>query len=322
MKKSLRSLITLAVFVAGTLSMAAAQNPALDLLNAGRFDAAVRLLDEQVKANPNNAEAYNLLCRAYNSVEDWDAAIRNGERAVQLQPSRGAYHLWLGRAYGGKADNAGGLSAFALARKTVASFQRAVQLDPTDIHAKEDLAEFYVEAPGMVGGGKDKARALADQVAASAPSLAHWIRARILMKDKNLPESEREYKESIAASGNLPSAILELARFYKWTGRNDEVQSTVARALSSEKRTPMDLFTGAELLDGAGRNYSGAIQLLKIYLAGKTVEGAPAFRAHFLVGEMLEKTGDRVAAAAEYKAALALASNYRLARNGLSRLAR
>lgn len=322
MKPTFRSLVAFVILLVGALSAAAAQNPALELLSAGRLDASVRLLNEQVKANPNNAEAYNLLCRAFYMVEDWDLAVRNGERAVQLQPNSGVNHLCLGRAYGGKAEDAGGLSAFSLARKTVAAFQRTVQLDPSDMRAKQDLAEFYVEAPGVVGGGKDKARALADQVASSNPTLSHWIRARLLRKDKNLPGAEREYKDSIAASGNMPSAILELARFYKWTARNEEVQSTVARALSSDKRRPLDLFTGAELLDGAGRNYAGAIQILKTYLAGKTVEDGPAFRAHFLIGEMLEKTGDRVGAAAEYKAALALASNYPLARDGLKRVSK
>jgi tetratricopeptide (TPR) repeat protein len=319
----LASLLLVASLVAG---VALAQSPAkpeaaaLELLNSGRADEAARILSDIVRQNPQNAEAHHLLSRVYYSTEDWENAVRNGERATQLQADNSGYHLWLGRAYGSKADEASSFSAMGLARKTVAEFQKAVQLNPTDTRAKQDLAEFYIEAPGIVGGGKDKARALAEQSSNSDPTLAHWIRGRIFLKEKNLAEAEREYKESIASSGNAPSAILELARFYKWTGRPDDVQATVARAMASPKRRPIDLFTAAELLDGAGRNYPGAIQLLKTYLAGKTVEDGPAFRAYFLIGEMYEKSGDRNNAVAQYKAALALASNYRLPKNALKKM--
>ena len=313
------SFITLS-FADAQYAVSRAETAAAELLNNGHADDAIRLLKDLLKENPQNADAYNLLSRVYYATEDWDSAIRNGERATELQPNNSGFHLWLGRAYGSKADDANGFSAMSLARKAVSEFQKAVQLNPTDVRAMQDLAEFYVEAPGIVGGGKDKARALADRVAATYPTLSHWIRARILNKEKKLREAESEFKDSIAASGKTPATILELARFYKWTGRNDDVQTTVASALAAEKPRPIDLFTAAELLDGAGRNFPGAIQLLKTYLAGKMVEDGPAFRAHYLIGEMYEKSGERNKAIAEYKAALALASNYRLAKDGLRRL--
>ena len=309
------SLVCLLAMAASTV--VAQQNPAEDLLNRGRVDEAISVLNQQLKSNPENAQALNLLGRSYYALEQWDAAARNAEGAVQREPNNSDFHMWLGRAYGSKADEASGFSAMSLARKTVAEFQKAVQLNAQNTPAKQNLAEFYVEAPGIVGGGKDKARALADQ---SDATLAHWIRARVALKDKKLEEAEREYKESIAASNNAASAILELAHFYKWTNRPEDVESTVAKAMASSKRRPLDLFLGAELLQGAGRNFPGAIQLLKTYLSGKTVEEGPAFRAHHIMGEMLEKTGNVNGAVAEYQAALAMASSYRPSKEALRRL--
>jgi predicted negative regulator of RcsB-dependent stress response len=50
---------------------------------------------------------------------------------------------------------------------------------------------------------------------------------------------------------------------------------------------------------------------MKAYLqSGHPEEEAPLFRAHFLLGDILLKTGDKDQAAAEYRAALALASTY------------
>jgi predicted negative regulator of RcsB-dependent stress response len=58
----------------------------------------------------------------------------------------------------------------------------------------------------------------------------------------------------------------------------------------------------------------------KYLVSGPTVEEAPAFRAHHLLGEILEKQGDKAGAVAEYRAALALAKDYDRAREALNRL--
>ena len=63
------------------------------MLNAGRVDDAIKALSAQVNANPQNAEAYGQLCRAYYFVEDYDNAISNCERAIQLDPKNSHYHF-------------------------------------------------------------------------------------------------------------------------------------------------------------------------------------------------------------------------------------
>ena len=137
----------------------AAETPE-DLLAAGRVDEAVQTLEREIRSTPT-AEAYNLLCRAQFELGAWDAGIPACEKAVALAPENSLYHLWLGRIYGEKADRAGFLSAAGLAKKVRTEFERAVELDPKNWEARTDLAEFYIEAPGIVGGGKDKARAQA-----------------------------------------------------------------------------------------------------------------------------------------------------------------
>jgi hypothetical protein len=77
------------------------------------------------------------------------------------------------------------------------------------------------------------------------------------------------------------------------------------------------LFFAGELLVGNGRNLAGAVEILRSYLSGQTVEEAPAFRAYFLIGKAYEKMGDKAAAAKAYRSALELASNYRRAQDGL-----
>ncbi len=92
-----------------------------ELLDAGRADDALRLLTPQ--ATGNNAAAFNYLCRVYFALADWDNAVRNCERAAQIEPGNAIFQLWLGRSYGEKANvSANPLTAYSLARKTVAAF--------------------------------------------------------------------------------------------------------------------------------------------------------------------------------------------------------
>src|SRR5882762_11744141 len=174
-----------ALFLALSLPGRAAADSPKDLLAAGRVDDAIQTLKQQISHSPTDAEANNLLCRAYFMLEEWDRGISACERAVNLAPQNSLYHLWLGRIYGEKADRAGFLSAAGIAKKVRTEFERAVELAPDNWHARTDLAEFYLEAPGIVGGGKDKARAQAQALTSLNPAMAHWVTGRIAEKNKD-----------------------------------------------------------------------------------------------------------------------------------------
>jgi tetratricopeptide (TPR) repeat protein len=292
-----------------------------DLLAAGRVDDAIQILQQQIAHAPADAEAHNLLCRAYFMLDEWDRAIAACERARNLDPEKSLYYLWLGRAYGEKADRAGFLSAAGLAKKVRISFERAVELDPKNWEARSDLAEFYFDAPAIVGGGKDKAREQADALLPINPGRAHWVLAHIAEKDKDSALAEREYRAAITASHSGARAWSDLANFLYHANRLDEMEQALHTLESSPLDRPDSLRDAASILQRAGRDYPLAVRLLRRYLSSP-VEEAPAFKAHDLLGQLLEKQGDRRAAAAEFRAALALAHSFARAQEDLKRVER
>jgi tetratricopeptide (TPR) repeat protein len=287
------------------------------MLNAGRVDEAIKVLSAQLNANPQNAEAYGQLCRAYYFVEDYDNAISNCEHAIQLDPKNSRYHLWLGRALGDKADHSGPFAAMGLAKKVVAQFEQAVQYAPNDVQARTDLAEFYGSAPSMVGGSDDKARKITEETVKLDPVAAANMRAQFALSQKDYPAAEREARAAVELSKGSARSVLELARIYGKQKHWKEMEESIQQAVASPKKRPEDLFFAGELLVGNGRNLNGAVEILRSYLAGPTEEQAPAFRAHFLMGKAYEKMGDKAAAAKAYRSALELASNYKRAQDGL-----
>lgn len=297
----------------------AATVSARELLDSGRADDALRLLTPQ--ATGDNAAAFNYLGRVYFSLGDWDNAVRNCERAIQLSPGNAEYQLWLGRGYGEKANVASAISAYALARKTVAAFEAGHAMDRHNLAIARDLAEYYATAPSMVGGGAVKALALAAEIAPEHPSVAAWVRAMVASKQGEFEQAEREYNESIRLDHNSAATYLELARYLSGRKNWEQFQQSVQKALQSTHIRPVDRYDAAEMLLRTDRDLPEAARQMRAYIqSGHPEEGAPLFRAHYLLGDILLKTGDANQAAAEYRAALALASSYRPAAESLRRL--
>lgn len=300
---------------------ASAADSAQDMLAAGRVDEVIAELNGHLASAPADAESSNLLCRAYYELEDWERAESSCKKAASLDPDNSRFHLWLGRVYGEKADRANPLAAVGLAEKARGEFEHAVQLNPNDVDARLDLAEFYVLAPRILGGGEHKAREQARSIATVNPGREHWIYARIAEQKKDAATAEREYRQYIDLSKGAAEAWLHLAFFLFHQLRIDEMEQAVVKLSQAPIAKPDTLVEASEILYRTSRGYPFATELLRRYLAAGPVEAAPAFKAHYRLGLLLEKQGDKAGAAQEYRASLSLARNFAIAQQALNRVA-
>lgn len=320
--RCLLSVIVLAIFSV-SIAIASANETAPLLLANGQVDQAISALHEEINASPNDALAHNLLCRAYFSIGDWDSGISECEKAVELDPNNGQFHLWLGRIYGEKADGSRFMAAATLARKVVRQFEAAVELNPRSVDARSDLAEFYLEAPGLVGGGRDKAEQQADYLASLDPATADWVKARIAEKQGEFATADREYHDAIVASRGSASAWLNLGLFYKHRSEFGPMEQALSHVRSAPIDRPDALVDAAEILIHTQQDLPEAVQLLRAYLdSSRKVEQAPAFKAYFLLGNADEGLGNTKQAASEYKVALGMAKEFRPAQEALQRVSR
>ncbi len=311
-------LIVLLTFIS---ALTASAESAKELIAAGRVDEAIAELNGHLSTAPTDAESSNLLCRAYFALEDWERAESTCKKAVALDPDNGRFHLWLGRVYGERADRANVLAAGVLAEKARGEFEHAVQLNPNDEDARLDLAEFYVLAPRVLGGGEQKAREQAQSIATVDPGREHWVYARIAEQKKDFATAEREYHQYIDLSKGDAQAWLNLAFFLRRQLRIEEMEQAVVKLSQAPIARRDTLFEASEILYRTGRSFPFATELLRRYLADGPVEAAPAFKARYLLGLLLEKQGDKAGAAQEYRASLSLARNFGVAQQALNRVA-
>lgn len=313
--------VVLCITVLTIMPLRALADPPEKLLADGRADEAITNLRTKIAQAPGDAASQNLLCRAYMMTSNWDSGIAACEKAVSLEPRNSQYHLWLGRVYGEKADHSNFITGANLAPKVRREFETAVNLDPKNMEAHSDLAEYYLEAPAIMGGGKDKAENQAQQMAPADPAGAALLHARLAEKRNDSAEAEKQYKVAIQASGGKAGTWLSLAKFYQRRQQLDRVEDAI-RHVAAADRNQHVLLAAADFLIRSNLDFPQAEDFLRRYLSGATVEEAPAFKAHYLLGGLLEKDGNKVAAAQEYRAALALVSSFAPAQSALNRLER
>lgn len=256
------------------------------------------------------------LCRAYYGLENWDRAISECEHAIALNPSS-ENHDWLARAYGAKAEHSSWFSAISLAKKVRSEFEKAVAADPANVIARRDLAEFYVEAPSFLGGGKDKAEQQAAQLGSINRADALYIRARLAESGKDNARAESLYKQSVEASKEPAQELSELAAFYRRSGSFEQMQTTVARiALLGERNPGTPLFDSAAMLIRTGRDLPQAVSMLKRFIAAGGTEEAPLHQAYYQLGLAYQKQGNTAAATSQFKQSTEIA-NYAPAEKAL-----
>jgi tetratricopeptide (TPR) repeat protein len=286
-------------------------------LMLGRIDDSIAALQKLISANPNDGPTYLLLCRGYLAGDQTDKAIQACEHASRLMPTDSDTQDWLGRAYGIKADHSGPIEGFKLARKVRSAFELAVRLNPNNGAAVNDLSEYYVGAPSIVGGGLDKADALADRSIAALPQQAHRIRALAAEQRKDYPTAEREFKAAVDVA-NKSDACTDLGGFYARRKQPDTAVQVLKRCLAADVARDASIVDTASILNEMHREPKLAASALQQYLAGNSrSDAAPAPRAHVLLGKTLASVGDKTGARIEFGRALELAANYPPAKKAL-----
>lgn len=316
-----RGLLAIALLAHGLISTGvvhaesapAGNAPAYQALQEGRVADAQTLLNATLTQNPGDAAARQLLCRVFYAQDAADAAIHQCELAVASDskgPQASDNALWLGRAYGMKAQHAGPLAGFVLARKVRSSFELAVQLNPVNAAALNDLGEYYVAAPSIVGGGDDKAQALAARMMPQFPTAAHRLLARLAESNKDITTAESEFKLAVAAQ-KTPEAWIDLAQFYQAHNRPDDALAAIKSALVADRTHGPVLVDAASILTEAHRAPDLAERCLRLYLVSPArSDAAPAFKVHLQLGRLLAARGEAAEASREVASADALAPGF------------
>jgi tetratricopeptide (TPR) repeat protein len=256
----------LVTLVLASLAFAAGElERARELFSRASYREAIQVLTPL--ASTPDARVQFLLGKSYFMVAEYKGASEAFEKAVAAEPSTSENYHWLGKAYGRRAETANPLSAPFLATKARQNFEKAVELDGRNLEAVNDLFSYYVEAPGFLGGGLDKAAALAQsKIQPADPVEYHYALAQIAQKRKEFKTAEFHFRQAFEMAPKSLGRALDLASFLSRQGKYPESETVFAHAEKIKPDAPRLLYERANSYIRAKKNLPAAKLLLERYL--------------------------------------------------------
>jgi tetratricopeptide (TPR) repeat protein len=307
---------------ASTVQRDDALKAAHEAYEASDYSKAVQLLQAAVAQNPRDAQVHLFLAKTYFELQQHDAAIASAERAVALDPQSSLYHEWLGKAYGEKAGHAAMFSALSLAKKARREFERAVELDEGNFSAYQALIEFDCSAPGIAGGGEDKARPEIAKLAALDPAEGHYAEGNCRRQKKDFAAAADEFNKALELH---PKSVELLYDIGDHAMKHDQPDVLLIVAEQGQHLVPSDaraLFYRAVALILKNDDPDQSERLLHEYLQRAPLRSTfpPPWRVHEWLGRLYEHQQKTQAATEEFEASLKLEPKNKYAREALKRL--
>lgn len=251
-----------------------------------------------------------------------DKAEKEFERAVTADDKNAVYHHWLANAVGQQAQNANPIRQGLMARRIRNEWERAVELDPNFLDARDALITFYLQAPGFMGGSPEKARAQQREIANRNVTRGHFAAASIAAFEKDTVGVERALRAAIAAAPDSVRFMIALAQRQQSWNRIPAAFTTLDQALA---KRPTDIalrFQLGRLAASTGQQLPRGEQILRALTTEPewVIENSRPSRAavHYRLGMVLEKQGKKPDAKAQYERALVLDPQLKVAKDALA----
>lgn len=301
----------------GAQDLAAAERA----LKAGNAREARQLAEEAVKANPSDGAARYWAGRAAFAQEQYGAATGHLEEATKLAPSNALYFEWYGNALGNEAMKASKVRQPFLARRMKAAWETAIRLDPATIEARVSLIQFYVQAPGFMGGSKDKAFAVAEEIKRLDARRGWEEVGKLHERDKRWAEAEKAYLAGAALPSERPFMQFRLALLYANSGQPERALDAYEAILKAHPQERAALYAIGRVASLTGQRLDRGAEALQEYLSEPPRATEPTLaNAHYRLGLIRERQGRPDDARLAYQAALKVDSKHKDARAALNKL--
>jgi tetratricopeptide (TPR) repeat protein len=287
----------------------------------GEYQRAISVLERAAAADPKNGEVQLWLARSHYELEQYDLAVKSAEHAVAIEPNNSRYHEWLGRALGDKAERSSFLSALGTAKRARKEFETAVQLDEHNLAALQALIEYDCSAPGIAGGGEDKAQAEIARITTLDAIEGHYALGNCRRQKKDFATADAEFTKALEGHPKSADLIYDIGDYAM---RHDKPEQLEAVVLEGERAAPGDprgKFYRAVSLVVHKQEPDEAERLLQDYLKTAPVRSnypRPG-TVHVWLARLCENRGDNHAALKELETAVKVDPRNKFAQEALKK---
>ena len=315
------ALVAATLLVPGIIAAQTGDSAGIRLFESGKYPEAKTVFEPVLEANARDAAAAFYLGRIAMEERRSDRAAEYFESATKLEPDNTTYFLWLGRAYGKEAQAANVLRQPGLAKKTKTAWERAIVLDPDNLDARADLIQFYLQAPGILGGSTDKALEQAEAIRRRNALRGYLELGGVYEHEKQWPEAEKAYLAAAREKSERHVGEYRLGLLYQRTGAYEKAFDLFESMLAANPTEFGALFQIGKTGALSGQRLERSAEALEAYLQTTPGRNDPSLAAaHWRLGMVQERRRERQRAKAEYQAALQLDPTFKQATESLKKL--
>lgn len=313
--------VALLVSIFGSAAQAQNGSRGIEAFEAHRYAEAKRELEMASRVNPDDPRAHHYLGRIAYHQTRFEDAVTHLSRAAELEPTSAEHQAWLGRVYGQMAVRSGLAKKFGMAKRAKAALERAVELDPSNLDARSGLIQFYLLAPGIVGGSLSRAREQAAELAKRSPFRGALARAWIAEDRGDVDRAVREYRDAISSAPDSLIAYWGLAQLWQRAEQFDSAFALMDELIERRAEAMPAYYYLGRASSLSGQRLEDGVRALHRYLSYEPREGdPPKSSAHYRLGLVYERMGDPARAKREYEASLKLEPTRGEVRKALGRL--
>lgn len=254
------------------------------LFETNQFEKAEVIVLNYLKTDPNNLKAIELLGDAYGYQKEWDNAISEYEKLVDLSPKTANYHYKYGGVSGMKAlENK--FKAIGFIGDVKEAFLKAAELDPNHIETRWALVELYMQLPGIFGGSNNKALHFAQELENLSKVDGYLAKGYIYEYDNEPELAEAYYKKAIKDGGSL-TCFNKLTNLYENESEPQKAIANIEAAQKKHERNALHYQIGKVAAEYNIELQKGE-RCLQIYLKNHSTEdGVPKAWAHYRLAQI------------------------------------
>ena len=327
----------------------------IELFDAKEYTESKEIFTTMLDENSKNPEACYYLGRLCFIDRDYDKAVEWFKKAVKLSKDSSEYHFWLGNAYGEEIQRVGIIKQAFMAKKWKKAWEKAVELDGDNIEARFSIMQYYLNAPAIAGGSKEKAHQQAAEIKKRDPRMGHEAYFNIYAAEKKYDIAEKECRDAINLTPDNKNLYINFSNMYKemkkydkalslleeihtkypddknislhigWvhvdSSQFDQAFKTFERIIQYDPTAANAYYQWGRTSIVSGQRLGEADKYFIKYLDMKQFENnPPETYAHYRLGMVYELTGRLKQAKSQYQMALKLDKNNKDAKEALAKL--
>ncbi len=320
--------------VAGLALVAAAASPsnpslerAEELLSRGQLDEAAAVLKAIPAEEATRGRRLIALTRLATARGEHEQAVDYGKQAVAALPTSAEAHFRYAVALREHLSRINRLKAIGIVNTYKSALERALELDPRHVEARAEEIGFLINAPGIAGGSKEKARARIEDLMRLDAQRGTTMQVLLLRSEGDTEGAIKALQEHLArAPGDANNRLLlalTLQEAKRFREADAELEPLLAHDNPTTALSAMYQLARSRILGSYDQRR--AVTLLTTYLE-RFPEGVRRLPSratvHWRLGQAYQQLGELAQAREAFQRALALEPGHQEAAKALKALPR